>query len=376
MKILIHSNAPWSPSAYGQQTALWAPRFASLGHEVAVSAFHGLSATRTEWQGIPVFGGGMELYGADVVAGHAREWRADVVLTLMDIWALGPRALKGLPAPACWLPVDCSPLSVMDQATLEQSGAVPIAMSEHGRRELAAAGFAPLYAPHGIDTGVFTPVEEAQKRRLRAEARIPEDAFVIGINAANLDGVRKGFPEQFAAFSLFRQEHPEALLMVHALAAGTVAGTDLNMLAKRTGIADAIAWSSPYRYAAGSYAPADMADWYRMLDVFSGAAWAEGFGLPPLEAQSCGVPVVVTDFSAMPQLCGSGWKVPGDLFWNPRHAAWWCKPRIAEIAAAYKAAHAGEGDPVAARAFAETYDADRVLKEHWAGVLAGLEARL
>jgi hypothetical protein len=37
--ILLHSNAPWAASGYGQQTKLFAPRLRDLGHHVAISAF-------------------------------------------------------------------------------------------------------------------------------------------------------------------------------------------------------------------------------------------------------------------------------------------------------------------------------------------------
>ncbi|MHB8170358.1 MAG: glycosyltransferase [Thermincolia bacterium] len=39
----------------------------------------------------------------------------------------------------------------------------------------------------------------------------------------------------------------------------------------------------------------EMAFYYQQADVFVTSSWEEGFGLPPLEAIACGVPVVVTD---------------------------------------------------------------------------------
>jgi glycosyltransferase involved in cell wall biosynthesis len=36
-------------------------------------------------------------------------------------------------------------------------------------------------------------------------------------------------------------------------------------------------------------------DLYRRADVFVSTSWGEGFGLPPLEAMACGIPVVLTD---------------------------------------------------------------------------------
>jgi len=43
---------------------------------------------------------------------------------------------------------------------------------------------------------------------------------------------------------------------------------------------------------------------YARARVFCFPSYAEGFGLPPLEAMQCGVPVVVSSRTAMPEVCG------------------------------------------------------------------------
>jgi glycosyltransferase involved in cell wall biosynthesis len=43
---------------------------------------------------------------------------------------------------------------------------------------------------------------------------------------------------------------------------------------------------------------------YANATVFCFPSYAEGFGLPPLEAMQCGVPVVVSRRTAMPEVCG------------------------------------------------------------------------
>ena len=53
MKVLLHSNAPWSPSGYGQQVALFAPRLARRV-DLSLSAFHGLQGGRLRWHDIEV----------------------------------------------------------------------------------------------------------------------------------------------------------------------------------------------------------------------------------------------------------------------------------------------------------------------------------
>jgi glycosyltransferase involved in cell wall biosynthesis len=347
------------------------PRLASLGHEIAISAFCGVMGAVSNWHHWPVFPGGLDAYGGDILPGHARAWQADLVLTLMDAWVLPPEMAATLNM-ACWMPVDCTPLSAMDKEFLRRSGARPIAMSGHGKAEIEAAGFTALYAPHGIETQTYAPVDKAAAR---AALGVPPDAYVIGINAANIDAVRKGFPEQFAAFAQFRRSHPEAMLLMHSHQTGPGTGLDLGDIIARLDIGDAVRWTNPYQYICGGYTPAEMARWYSSLDLFSGCTYAEGFGLPVLEAASCGVPAVVTDFSAMPQVAGpDAFLVSGEPFFNPRHRAWWSKPHVAAVADAYERAYKSPPDPEALREHALAFDADRVFAEHWIPVMGVLQA--
>jgi glycosyltransferase involved in cell wall biosynthesis len=68
-----------------------------------------------------------------------------------------------------------------------------------------------------------------------------------------------------------------------------------------------------------SYAPyshEDMAKIYNAMDVLMNPAMGEGFGIPVLEAQACGVPAIVTDFSAMKEVCQAGWHVGHTPYWT------------------------------------------------------------
>ena len=60
------------------------------------------------------------------------------------------------------------------------------------------------------------------------------------------------------------------------------------------------------------------------------ASMGEGFGLTVLEAQACGVPAIVTDFTAMSEVCGAGWKVGYERHWTDQ-ASWQARPRVEEI---------------------------------------------
>ena len=110
------------------------------------------------------------------------------------------------------------------------------------------------------------------------------------------------------------------------------------------------------------------------------ASMGEGFGLTVLEAQACGVPAIVTDFTAMREVCGAGWKVGYDRFWTDQHS-WQARPHIEEMVESLEACYALDAASraelsAAAREHALQYDADRVLTEHWLPVLGELATRL
>jgi glycosyltransferase involved in cell wall biosynthesis len=372
VKILIHSNAPFVGTGYGTQTALLAPHLRDLGHEVFISAFHGLSGASSLWEGIPVLPAGYDPYGNDILNAHARAVQADLILTIMDAWVIDPAQLQGFKV-ACWAPVDCSPLSVMDRRFFQSSGAIPIAISKFGQRMFEDAGLSALYVPHGIDASIFRPPDS--RARVRAELGLPEDAFVIAMNAANKDAVRKSFPEQFLAFSRFSQHHPEAMMLVHSIVQAPQA---LNLLdiVTHLGIKDKVRFSDQYGIITGRIQPGNLAAFYGAADVLSATAHAEGFGLPIIEAQACGTPVVTTRFSSMPELTGAGWTVEGEPFWNAAHQSWWCKPHVDEIANAYEEAYQEARSPemrAKAREFALGYDANSVLTQYWIPALKDIE---
>jgi glycosyltransferase involved in cell wall biosynthesis len=103
----------------------------------------------------------------------------------------------------------------------------------------------------------------------------------------------------------------------------------------------------------------------------------EGFGVPIIEAQACGTPVIVTDWTSMPELVGAGWAVDGDPYYRPPSVAFWKVPAIAEIINALEQAYEKRGDQefrAIARNFALQYDADYVAETYWKPALEALDS--
>jgi glycosyltransferase involved in cell wall biosynthesis len=353
------------------------PRLASLGYEVAISAFAAppKHTGATEWNGHAVYPGGSDLYGRDVLQGHARHFGADLVLTLCDPWALGPEAMSGLPV-ACWTPVDCEPLGRADHIALTRGGAKTIAMSRHGERMLRDAGHRPFYVPHGIDSSVYRPPDE-DPEDLREQLGLG-GKFVIGIVATNKDDRRKGWWEQLSAFARLHAKHPDTALIAHTIPVQR-GGLDLRSVASGLGIARAVLWGDGRRGSLGEVSQQQMARTYGAMHLLSGCSLGEGFGLPLAEAQLCGVPAVATNASAMADVCG-GWLVDGQEQYHIAHKARWKVPAVPDIARVYEKAYqrgaAYQAKASRAREHALQYDADTVLTRYWKPVLAELEARL
>ena len=381
IRILFHSNRPGLPTGYGIEAGLFITRIAALGHEVIASAFYGIQGDTGNWKGHLVLPPGIDAYGSDIIAEHVRQSRADALITLMDAWVLDKGQIRaihqeqGVPV-AAWMPVDTLALGEPDENWLRETGAFPVAMSRHGQAQLTARGFDAAYVPHACETSVFRPAPDREevRRRFGHDGR-----FIVGIAAANKDSSRKAFGEQFEAFSRFHARHPEAILSVHSVKGGVPTGLNLVRMAQRKGVAGAVSFSDQYRMAIGAVTAAELAEWYSAIDVLSSASYGEGFGIPVLEAQSCGTPVVVNDATAMTELCGSGWKVRGQPWWNEWHGESWQVPFIDDIEAAYEEAYeltmsgAIEAKRQATREFALGYDADLVLEQYWKPVLARLE---
>src|SRR5690606_13344070 len=105
---------------------------------------------------------------------------------------------------------------------------------------------------------------------------------------------RKGLPELFEAFSIFRTRHPDARLYVHSLQTTEYGGPDLKAMADEYGIEPYVRFADPYKLHMGIDIET-MNMIYNAMDVFCRPSRGEGFGIPIIEAQSSGTPVIVTD---------------------------------------------------------------------------------
>ena len=389
MRISWISNAPWTPTGYGQQTAEITTRRKADGHEVAFMSNYGLAGTISDWQGIPVYPHGMDPYSNDLAPFQAQDWThkntKGWTISLYDSWVFKGPGFEELNI-AAWTPIDHRPVppAVMGFFNGGKGKRYAIAMSKFGEQALLDAGLPRdrvMYAPHSINTKIFRPV----KTDIRKELGIPEDAHLTTINAANKGNVpiRKCWPEMLLAWRTFAETHKDAWLYLHTDETGVANGFNIPRFLEHIGAPmDRIRIVPQYPYKLG-LPSTTVASILSASDAYLSTSRGEGFGIGVIEALSCAVPVIVTDWTAQTELAGVGWRVDGQPEWDEHQLAWWKVPNVDMIIQALGEAYAARQDAgrraamqAAAVAFAADYDTARVYEKHWKPILARLSAEL
>lgn len=374
--ILWASNSPWAQTGYGQQTAQAVTRL-SNDHRVAIASNYGLEGAVSEWRGIPHLPRGYDLYSNDVIAAHMAAWANQnpdakpLLITLFDTWIFKGEPWALVDQIASWVPVDHSPLPPDVAAWNRRENVTPIAMSQFGQDALNNADIECLYVPHALEK-VFTPTDSfptpSGPLTGRQFMEVDDDRFVVMMNSANKGRVpcRKSFAEAFLAFSMFAGKHDDAVLYLHTEDRGAMGGIDLHHLATACAIPDRqIRFVDQYAYR--TTIPQELlATIYSAADVLLCPSMGEGFGIPVVEAQSCGTPVIVSNFSAQPELVGDGWLVEGQPWWDAAQRSWLLTPQVPSIIEALESAYQrGQGRSDKAIEYAAQYDADYVYDHHW-----------
>lgn len=384
MKALWCSNHPESASGYGSQTRQVGRRLLAAGHDVVFQCNWGQAGMITRWEGALVLGQGKDRYSRDVIAESYRRFNRDWAITLYDGWVYDEGAgEKNDPfrdaQAAGWLPVDHQPVPPTVVSWAQRH--FTIAMSRFGQREFQNAGVDARYIPHAVEP-VFRPTPELPNRptSFRAMHRIPEDAFLVHIVAANVGTRhhdRKSWAEMLRAFSMFAKRHDDVFLYLHTQPMGPE-GVPLPVLVAGLEMSDRVRWADEWALIMGAVSDADMAWMYSAGDVLLATSRGEGFCVPLIEAQACGLPVIVSDFTAQPELVGAGWKVPVAREFDWKHGADYGIPVVPEIAACLEDAYNRRGNEqirIDAMNKAAEYGADLVFDQYWKPVLAEMEAK-
>ncbi len=233
----------------------------------------------------------------------------DYIFTLWDIWLLQAKTKFPKDKWVAYVPIDTEWIADALKDVVKETG-IQIALTQHGVRELRSIGCEPFYAPHGINTKIFRPNPEG-RAAFRQSLELPEDKFLIGSVGLNYGDDRKGFIPLMVAFKEFYNRHKEARLYIHSHARG-MDEIDYTQVAVKLGIEDLLIWPDQMDYNLHCYSEDRLASVYSAMDVFCLCSRGEGFGLPTIEAQACGVPAIVTDTTSGTELCKTGWVIETD----------------------------------------------------------------
>ena len=381
MRIAWYSNSGEAPTGYGTQTAQVTKRLMADGHEVAVVANYGHVAGIRDVEGVPTWPTGHAERSMDVADEYTRlslRGAPGWVVTLYDVWPLVKFEPWKDQRVISWTPIDH--LAVTPEVAKWAKSHQTIAMSRHGERTLKDAGIDSVYIPHGIER-VFSPTVSDIRKRMR----VPDDAFLVTINAANI-GVtppRKAWGENLTAMGGFMADHPDVILYLHTDPVRP-GGVNLpTLLAARSIAPDRVRIADLEGYRGGLIGADELARIYTASDVLLAVSMGEGFGLAVPEAMSCGTPAIVTDFSAQPELVGdTGWKVRWQHHWDVYQTGDFATPLIPDIRDALEQAYEERGtDAAKARSaaaieHARQYDADDVFDRYWRPLLREMEEDL
>jgi len=150
-------------------------------------------------------------------------------------------------------------------------------------------------APLGVDQSLFVPRprEEARKRALPPEWA---DKFVVGVVGRNQMRKRLDLTMKYFSHWIDSMDITDARLFLHSAPTGEE-GSDIRSLAHYYGLGNRVLLCEP---PVGIGVDEKMLSYvYSSFDVYATMSQGEGWGLPTLEAMSCGVPCIVPDWSGL-----------------------------------------------------------------------------
>lgn len=296
LRMLWNTNAMWSPSGYANVIRDLAPLIRDEGYPIGIINFYGQEGGMFGIEGIAQYPKIADQWGADAMILHQKDFQADCVISLQDIWVLNPEAVKQVKNWITYLPIDHDPIppAVFERCKLAYR---IIAMSKFGQKQLADRGVHSTYIPHMVNTEVFRPLDKVQCRK---ELGIPQDYYMFGMVSANKDNPpRKSFQEVMDAFKMFHDKYPKSGIYFHTMLQQQ-GGFQIDEYARLLGIRDFVYSIDPYQQMY-KVDKVGMARIYNTFDCLLAPSTSEGFGIPIIEAQACGIPVIVNDFTAMPE---------------------------------------------------------------------------
>lgn len=228
--------------------------------------------------------------------------------------------------------------------------------SKFGQDVLGSYGYDATLIYHSISSKLWKPLRSLEIRnKYRKTLGISEDCFVCIMVASNTElSNRKAFDYNMRGFAIFSKTFQNTKLIIKSNMEGVA---NLWDIAKSLGISNKII-NLPNKIP-----QREIAILYGVSDVLLSASKSEGFGIPIIEAQLCGLPVITTECTAMPENTYLGiCTKPKEVSLRIADHNSWSHPDVDEIANAIGKIQRGEYSKT--NVPTEKYDPD-LLWEQW-----------
>lgn len=333
-KLLILSDSPLIPTGYATISKNIANKMTELGWEVNFMGHNYIGQKLSppitfedgEQLNFKLQGMANEQYCKDIIVPKIREFQPDIFLVLLDTFMVHPWFNEMDFAPAktiFYFPSDGGGGMPLGCENILKKVTVPVAMAKFGQKQvLDNYGIKTEYIPHAANHTLYSPMTKEEKEVVKARYGL-QGKFVVGVVARNQG--RKMLDRTIKAFKIFSKDKPNAILLMHTDPLDRAAACDLGNLIQREGIPHKVIFTgmtmlNPFNYE-------QMREVYNVMDIFFLTTSGEGFGIPIIEAMSCEIPVIATDYTTTPELvtdnkAGLAAKVAAELTgsWNVERA--------------------------------------------------------
>jgi glycosyltransferase involved in cell wall biosynthesis len=251
-------------------------------------------------------------YSYDTVYDWIMKLKPDVFMSLVDVgWQSGyidavnkarQNGWKGR-----WIaytPIDTDGWSMTWSDIFKQPD-VNVAMAKFGEIRMKKMGVPNVVRiDHGVDTRSYYP-KEGMKEKLGIANK-----FVAGFVGRNQ--TRKMLDRIIIGFSEFAKKHDDVILMLHTDAEPPGQGWSLKYFKWLYGLDGKMFLTKDDLdvFTRQNTNEAELNDIYNAMDVFLYGTGGEGFGLPAIECQAAGIPLLMTDTTTALDLCRDENKIP------------------------------------------------------------------
>jgi len=312
LTILWHSVAPFIESGYGRVTRNVLTRLVKYGYKCICSAYYGVEPGGIiNYNGVYIVASKEGPFGIISASKYAKQFRTDINILHTDWWAFS-KFPELLPVSVLYSPLDHEhyPEEIVSFTRKYWKRITFCKWAYRIMKEQMKLDS--IVIPHGVDVNIYKPMD---KVRCKQQFGITKDTFVFGSVCANSDkemgGGRKSWGVCMKAMRYFLDNNPDVkdiVWLAHTNPADP-RGFPLVNMARKYNLENIIKFASPEVQKTG-LSEQQMVVLYNAFDVCLNPAKREGFGLPVLEAMSCGIPVIAHDFSSMTELVeGHGWLV-------------------------------------------------------------------